>query len=67
MRGRGARRTASRGVEGLAKSHDENPPRKPRREAKTDRDVGVALKSAYDSALQEEIPQEMLDLLGKLG
>jgi len=30
-------------------------------------DVGDALKSAYDRALREEIPPEMLDLLGKLG
>lgn len=30
-------------------------------------DVGNALKSAYDQALREEIPPEMLDLLGKLG
>lgn len=30
-------------------------------------EVGVALRSVYDSALNEEIPAEMLDLLGKLG
>lgn len=30
-------------------------------------DVGNALKSAYDRTLQEDIPPEMLDLLGKLG
>lgn len=30
-------------------------------------DVGRALRSAYDEAMGESIPPEMLDLLGKLG
>lgn len=30
-------------------------------------DVGRALRSAYDEAVSESIPPEMLDLLGKLG
>jgi hypothetical protein len=30
-------------------------------------DVGKALRSVYDDALKEDIPPEMLDLLGKLG
>lgn len=29
-------------------------------------DIGDALKSAYQRALDEDIPPEMLDLLGKL-
>lgn len=29
-------------------------------------DIGGALRAAYDSALNEEIPAEMLDLLSKL-
>lgn len=29
-------------------------------------DVGRALKSVYDDTLQEEIPDDFLDLLGKL-
>lgn len=29
--------------------------------------VGSALRSAYQRTLQEDIPPEMLDLLGKLG
>jgi hypothetical protein len=29
--------------------------------------LGVALHSVYDIALAEDIPPEMLDLLGKLG
>ena len=30
-------------------------------------EVGSALRSVYDRALNEDIPPEMLDLLGKLG
>jgi Anti-sigma factor NepR len=29
-------------------------------------DIGGALRAAYDSAVNEEIPREMLDLLSKL-
>lgn len=32
----------------------------------TERDIGSALRAAYDSAVQEEIPPAMLDLLNKL-
>ncbi|HEU4968222.1 MAG TPA: NepR family anti-sigma factor [Sphingomonas sp.] len=31
-----------------------------------DSSVGQALRSVYEKAVGEEIPQEMLDLLGKL-
>jgi hypothetical protein len=31
-----------------------------------DRDVGHALRSVYSKAVSEEIPSELLDLLGKL-
>jgi parvulin-like peptidyl-prolyl isomerase len=30
-------------------------------------EVGQALRAAYDQTLSEDIPPEMLDLLGKLG
>ncbi|MBV9899783.1 MAG: hypothetical protein JOZ90_01660 [Alphaproteobacteria bacterium] len=30
-------------------------------------EVGHALRAAYEQAVREEIPPEMLDLLGKLG
>ena len=30
-------------------------------------EVGSALRSAYEQAVNEDIPAEMLDLLGKLG
>ena len=29
-------------------------------------DIGAALRAAYDNAVNEEIPPEMLDLLSKL-
>lgn len=29
-------------------------------------DIGKALRSAYDRTLQEDVPPELLDLLGKL-
>ena len=35
--------------------------------AKAPADVGQALRTAYDDALQEEIPAEFRDLLDKLG
>lgn len=31
-----------------------------------DRDMGVALRKVYQQAIEESIPPEMLDLLGKL-
>ncbi len=33
---------------------------------KSDRDVGHALRSVYSNTVNEEIPSELLDLLGKL-
>jgi Anti-sigma factor NepR len=32
----------------------------------SERDIGSALRAAYDSAVNEDIPPEMLDLLSKL-
>jgi Anti-sigma factor NepR len=32
----------------------------------SERDIGSALRAAYDSAVSEDIPPEMLDLLNKL-
>ncbi|MGE0178320.1 MAG: hypothetical protein AB7O91_00695 [Sphingomonas sp.] len=49
----------------MNKSRDENAKMKPRGR-KVERDVGVALKTAYERTLREDIPPEMLDLLGKL-
>jgi hypothetical protein len=46
------------------------PPEKPARPTKThnkDRDMGAALRSVYQRTVEETVPDEMLDLLGKLG
>lgn len=42
----------------------EHPPRRRKRGAP---EVGQALRSAYQQTVSEDIPPEMLDLLGKLG
>jgi hypothetical protein len=49
----------------LNKARDENAREKPRGR-KAERDVGAALKTAYERTLSEEIPPDLLDLLGKL-
>lgn len=45
-------------------------PGKPTKEASdvdaANSDVGKALRSVYEKAVEEQIPPEMLDLLGKL-
>ncbi len=41
--------------------------RKKRATASEQPAVGKALRSVYDETLQEEIPADLLDLLGKLG
>lgn len=62
------------GTEGLSADNSNQGPRDDdkvkktsakRRGAEPD-DVGKALRSAYDEALQEEVPDDFLDLLGKL-
>jgi len=58
----------------LNKSDDvHSPPQNPKKKSPTGGggrppagDVGGALKSAYQRTLDEDIPPEMLDLLGKL-
>ena len=42
------------------------PPRKPKGANASERDMGDALRSVYDKAVQESVPDEMLDLLDKL-
>jgi hypothetical protein len=50
----------------LSDSDDKTrPPRGPKRPPGGE--VGKALRTVYDDALKEDIPAEMLDLLGKLG
>lgn len=45
-----------------------SPPAAPaRRKGKSDeRDVGSALRSAYQKTVDEDVPDDLLDLLGKL-
>jgi anti-sigma factor NepR-like protein len=40
---------------------------RPRRKRRPTSEVGQALRAAYQQAVSEDIPPEMLDLLGKLG
>jgi hypothetical protein len=42
-------------------------PPKPKKKRGASPEVGHALRAAYQQAVSEEIPPEMLDLLGKLG
>lgn len=45
--------------------NDDQPRGRRRRAVNTE--LGQALRKAYDDAIEEAIPPEMLDLLGKLG
>lgn len=42
-------------------------PDRRKRKRQSGSDVGDALRSVYDRALNEDIPPDLLDLLGKLG
>jgi hypothetical protein len=44
-----------------------DPSYSPRKKRKPPGEVGNALRSAYQRMVDEDIPPEMLDLLGKLG
>jgi len=50
----------------LSKSREDQGSGRAPRSPKGGRDVGAALKKAYDGALGEEIPADLLDLLRKL-
>lgn len=39
----------------------------PRRDVSAGGDVGSALRSIYQKTIEEKVPDEFLDLLGKLG
>ena len=66
-------RQATQRLEGVTELSSDNSndeprvakPKRPRKGAGTD-DVGKALRSAYDETLREEVPDDFLDLLGKL-
>ena len=49
-----------------AESAKDGAPRKAGAPRKNQGDVGKVLRSVYDSTLNEEIPDDFLDLLGKL-
>ena len=53
----------------MSESEEQKMPHPARRKRKrpSENDVGDALRSVYDRALREEIPPDLLDLLGKLG
>jgi hypothetical protein len=46
---------------------EQDEPPKSRKKRGTTPEVGQALRAAYQQAVNEDIPPEMLDLLGKLG
>ncbi|RZF64572.1 hypothetical protein EWE75_10410 [Sphingomonas populi] len=51
------------------RSGDESSKKPPAARAKVqskDRDMGAALRTVYEKTVEEAIPPEMLDLLGKL-
>lgn len=50
----------------VKESDTQNPPPRATRKASSP-GVGNALREAYQEALREDVPPEMLDLLGKLG
>ncbi len=50
----------------LSTTRDDKSSGRPPRGPKSGRDVGSALKKAYEGALREEIPADLLDLLRKL-
>ncbi|HJQ17960.1 MAG TPA: NepR family anti-sigma factor [Allosphingosinicella sp.] len=61
------RESGRRRKSGPAHETDSSPvPRRKRRKLSDEPEIGSALRSIYDKALEETIPREMLDLLGKL-
>ena len=62
------------GIEGLSANNNDSPPQEDKgkgtkgtkRRGQAADDVGKALRSAYDETLREDVPDDFLDLLGKL-
>lgn len=52
------------GQDEIAKHDKDRPVARSKRD---DRDVGAALRSVYQKTVEESVPDEFLDLLGKLG
>lgn len=65
----GAKETGRRGLSDISSKAAEKSG-KPRRASSktrpTETGVGNALRTVYEAAVREAVPQEMLDLLGKL-
>jgi hypothetical protein len=60
----------SRGTELSSGNHQPTKAPEPVRPATThskDRDMGSALRSVWQKTVEEKVPDDMLDLLGKLG
>lgn len=55
----------SGGKSGMGKKPSK--PSKAPRKGHSGSDIGRALRSAYDDTVRESIPDEFMDLLGKLG
>lgn len=55
---------AERPVTNQKKEQGEKPVRKPAKSAQAD--VGIALRQAFQAAVNEEVPDELLDLLRRL-
>ena len=53
-----------RGPTDKKKSGGASPPAKPR--GKRGADIGRALRTVYDETLREDVPDDFMDLLGKL-
>jgi hypothetical protein len=60
---------ASRGMTLGSDRESKEPRKKPAQPTRNEkeRDMGAALRSVYQKTVNEAIPDEMLDLLGKLG
>ncbi len=62
------------GTEGLSANNNDSRPQDDKskstkgtkRRGQAAQDVGKALRSAYDETLREDVPDDFLDLLGKL-
>jgi hypothetical protein len=63
------KKTGEKSVEPLVSAASRPKPGNPRAQTSRtgdERDVGTALRAAYQQAVDEKVPSEMLDLLGKL-
>ena len=50
----------------MADKHDRSPPSRPKKVKADDATVGAALRKVYQDTVEESVPDEFSDLLGKL-